>query len=96
MDGLYVQMANVTKQDRALLEWQESGEAMALEASGAALFCTVTFCSGMWGYETMWTDLAVLRAEVNHNDLTRDYRGVGWPVVGKFKAEGGGTAVVGM
>eukprot|EP00978_Attheya_sp_CCMP212_P035409 scaffold154039_cov29-Attheya_sp.AAC.1 len=100
MDGLDVRMADVTKQDRALSvpimhclmnmyekEWQEKGEAMELESIGAALFCTVTFCSGMRGYETIWTDLAALRAEVEHIDLTRDYRGVGWPVVGKFKAE---------
>jgi hypothetical protein len=104
MDGLDVRMADVTKQDRALsvpimhclmnmyeMEWREKGEAMELDSMAAALFCTVTFCSGMRGYETMWTDLAALRAEIEHIDLTRDYRGVGWPVVGKFKAEGGGT-----
>jgi hypothetical protein len=47
----------------------------------------------MQGYETMWTDLAALCAEIEHIDLTHDhYPGVGWPVVvGKFKAEGGGT-----
>jgi hypothetical protein len=39
----------------------------------------------------MWTDLAALRAEIEHIDLARDYQSVGWSVVGKFKAEGGGT-----
>jgi hypothetical protein len=30
---------------------------MELNEIEAALFMTITFCSGMRGYETMWTDL---------------------------------------
>lgn len=104
MDGVDIRMADITKQDRAVslpimhalmdsyeADWREGGDNMELNEIGAALFTTITFCSGMRGYETMWTDLAALRAELAHIELTRDYRGVGWPVVGKFKAEGGGT-----
>eukprot|EP00978_Attheya_sp_CCMP212_P038609 scaffold192798_cov54-Attheya_sp.AAC.1 len=105
MDGLDIRMADITKQDRAFslgimhalmnkfeADWKEKGTDMDIDEIAAALFSTVTFSSGMRGYETMWTDLAALRAELANIELTRDYRGVGWPVVGKFKAEeGGGT-----
>eukprot|EP00978_Attheya_sp_CCMP212_P040115 scaffold215586_cov54-Attheya_sp.AAC.2 len=104
MNGLDIRMADITKQDRAFLleimhilmnkyeaDWQEErGEDMDINEIGAALFSTVTFCSSMRGYETyMWTDLAALRAELVNIELTRDYRGMGWTVVRKFKADEG-------
>eukprot|EP00978_Attheya_sp_CCMP212_P034211 scaffold142337_cov48-Attheya_sp.AAC.2 len=56
-------------------DWKEKGTNMDIDEIATALFSTVTFSSGMRGYETMWTDLAALRAELANIELTRDYRG---------------------
>jgi hypothetical protein len=90
MDGLDIRMADITKQDRAFslgimhallmnkyeTDWRENGEDIDIDEITATLFSTVTFSGDMRGYETKWTDLAALRAELANIELTQDYRGV--------------------
>jgi hypothetical protein len=43
----------------------------------------------MRGYEVVWTDLAALHHDIQRCEFEEDYTGVGWPLVGRFKMEGG-------
>lgn len=102
--GFKIRIGDVTTQDRAYTagvlaellkmyeeEWHESSENMPLKDISAAMFLLVTCLGGMRGFEAVWTDLAGLRYDVCYMEDSEDYTGVGWPIVGRFKAEGGGT-----
>ena len=100
--GFRIRMGDVTRQDkaytpgvlRALLgmcerDWEASGGKLALKEISAVQFLLVTCLGGMRGYEAVWTDLSGLRYDISYMEDTDDEEGVGWPIVGRFKAEGG-------
>ena len=103
MRGLRIRMGQISRQDRAIsigvmhelmrrfeTDWERSGGGLDLKRLSSATFCIVSFCGGFRGCETTWTDLAALRHDLEHIERTEDFRGIGWPIVGRFKAEGGG------
>jgi hypothetical protein len=74
-------------------EWerqQEEGDIDMLWLS-AVMFLLVSCFGGMRGYEVVWTDLAALLHDISRCENEEDYTGVGWPLVGRFKMEGGGA-----
>ena len=54
------------------------------------MFLLASSFGGMRGYEVVWTDLAALIHDIERCEDSEDYTGVGWPIVGRFKMEGGG------
>lgn len=74
------------------LEWERQEElgSIDLQWLSAVMFLLVSSFGGMRGYEVVWTDLAALLHDIQRCELEEDYTGVGWPLVGRFKMEGGG------
>ena len=103
--GFRIRTGVMSRQDRAYslelihelltrfeLEWerqQEQGEINLIWLS-AVMFLLVSSFGGMRGYEVVWTDLAALLHDVSRCENEEDFTGVGWPLVGRFKMEGGG------
>ena len=103
--GFRIRTGVMTRQDRAysldviheLLrrfddEWERQRELGNVDQKwiSAVMFLLVSSFGGMRGYEVVWTDLAALLHDIQRCEDEEDYTGVGWPVVGRFKMEGGG------
>ena len=103
--GFRIRTGVMTRQDRAysldviheLLdrfesEWGRQTESGEIDLSwiSAVMFLLVSSFGGMRGYEVVWTDLAALLHDIQRCELEEDFSGVGWPLVGRFKMEGGG------
>jgi hypothetical protein len=54
------------------------------------MFLLVSSFGGTRGYEVVWVDLVALLHDIKQCELEEDFTGVGWPLVGGFKMEGGG------
>jgi len=102
--GFKIRIGQVTRQDKAFTiplihklceryeeKWIQADGRLALSTLFEIMFILLTFCGGMRGYEAVWTDLGGLRYDLEYIETTEDESGVGWPIVGRFKAEGGGT-----
>lgn len=74
-------------------EWerQEAKGEIDMHWLSAVMFLLVSSFGGMRGYEVVWTDLAALLHDMARCEEEEDYTGVGWPLVGRFKMEGGGV-----
>lgn len=72
-------------------EYSRARSIVPLEWISAVMFFLVTCLGGMRGYEAVWTDLAALVHDIKRCEEIEDFEGVGWPIVGRFKAEGGGN-----
>ena len=103
--GFRIRTGVMTRQDRAYsldlihelllrfeAEWdrQQSADDVDVVWVSAVMFLLVSSFGGMRGYEVVWTDLAALLHDIQRCELEEDYSGVGWPLVGRFKMEGGG------
>ena len=54
------------------------------------LFRSRRIClGGTRGFEAVWTDLGALCYDIEFCKEAEDYTALSWPVVGRFKAEGG-------
>lgn len=71
-------------------EWTTATGEMDMNMISAAMFLLVTCFGGMRGVKAVWTDIAGLRFDLHYMEDNEDYTGVGWPVIGRFKVEGGG------
>lgn len=71
-------------------EWETSNGLMSLLKISSCMFFLITCFGGMRGFEAVWTNLAGLRFDICFMEDTDDFTGIGWPIVGRFKAEGGG------
>jgi len=93
-------MGNETRQDKAisigvmhelmrLFEEDFKQGDMSRDDVSAANMCIQGFCGGMRGYEVMFTDLKGLRHDQEQRVIRQQSDGIGWPLVGRFKMEGG-------
>lgn len=104
--GFRIRTGVMTRQDRAYSlelvhemlerfenEWtrQEDRQEVDLKWISAVMFFLVSCFGGMRGYEVVWTDLAALLHDIERCEQEEDFTGVGWPLVGRFKMEGGGV-----
>ena len=69
-------------------QFQEQGYNIPLHDMEAAMFFMISCFGGFGGYETVWTDLAALRYNVQYSE-DQDDPAVAWPVTGRFKNEHG-------
>ena len=78
--------------DRFESEWerQQEAEEIDLHWLSAVVFLLASCLGGMRGYEVVWADLAGLIHDISRSEQEEDYSAVGWPIVGRFKMEGGG------
>ena len=73
-------------------KWEEfDGEPTCLEWILVVMFFLASCLGGMRGFKVVWMDLAVLLHEIGRLEDEDDQIGVGWPIVGHFKNEGGGV-----
>ena len=99
--GCSVRMGDIVSQDRAYSidivlyiinmfeeQFQEQGYNIPLSDMEAAMFFMISCFGGFRGYETVWTDLAALRYDVQYSE-DQDDPAVAWPVTGRFKNEHG-------
>jgi hypothetical protein len=104
--GFRIRTGVMTRQDRAYslalihehlrhfeAEWERQQAADDIDPIwvSAVMFLLTSSLGGMRGYEVVWTDLAALYHDIQRCELEEDYTGVGWPLVGRFKMEGGGA-----
>jgi hypothetical protein len=100
--GISVRKGDIISQDRAYTleivhaiidmfekQFLQEGYTMAVRDMEAALFFIATCIGGFRGYETVWTDLAALRYDVQYCEEQDDFTAVAWPVTGRFKSEHG-------
>ena len=101
--GFRIRTGVMTRQDRAYTmdvvhkmiqlfeeDWEScDGEPEMLWISAVTFFLT-SCLGGMRGFEVVWTDLGALLYEIAKLEEEEDTSGIGWPIVGRFKAEGGG------
>ena len=102
--GFRIRVGVATRQDRAYTlpllhemvrrcedHWEESDGEPTLTWISAVMFLLASCLGGMRGYEVVWADLSALIHDVEKADSSdEEPDGVGWPIVGRFKAEGGG------
>jgi hypothetical protein len=102
--GLRIRTGVLTRQDRAYTmdvvhevlrmfenEWEELDGDPPLLWISAVTFFLASCLGGMRGFEVVWTDLAALIHDMRRLEEDDDDSGIGWPIVGRFKAEGGGV-----
>lgn len=100
--GCAARMGDIVTQDRAYTieivlaviqmyedNFQQEGFNMSILTFEAAMFFMISCFGGFRGFETVWTDLAALRYDVQFCEDTDDYTAVAWPVTGRFKNEKG-------
>ena len=54
------------------------------------MFFLAACLGGMRGYEVVWTNLGGLIHDIQRSESEEDFTAVGWPIVRRFKMEGGG------
>ena len=104
MSGLEIRMGVIVKQDYPftiqvvdkLMDrfddmWSLYGEDMPLWEISAAVFVLGTFLGGIRGYEVVWADLGAWREELAEMDRADEFDSVPFPLVGRFKGEGGAS-----
>ena len=104
--GFRIRTGVMSRQDRAYslevihemlerfeAEWcrQQELDDVDIHWLSAVMFLLVSSFGGMRGYEVVWTDLAALLHDIERCENEEDYSGIGWPLVGRFKMEGGGV-----
>ena len=100
--GMCARIGDIVSQDRAYtigilrkllemyeLEWNTLGMEMPLNSICSCMFLLVTCLGGMRGFEAVWTDMAALRYDIEYCEEMEDESAVAWPIVGRFKGEGG-------
>ena len=100
--GVSARMGDVVGQDRAYtldvllellklyeMEWEEHDYSIPRQTISTVMFLLVTCLGGMRGFEAVWTDAGALREDVMYAEEIEDESAVAWPIVGRFKAEGG-------
>ena len=93
----------MTRQDRAYTlalvhemlrrfeeDWDRVDGNPTVQWISSVMISLTTCLGGMRGYEAVWTNLAALIHDLEMCELEEEPKGVGWPIVGRFKAEGGG------
>ena len=70
-------------------EYQEKGVSMSHDSLSTCMFLLVSSLGGMCGFEVTWTDLSGLLYDLAYCKEREDYSAISWPVVGRFKCEGG-------
>lgn len=96
--GCAARMGDIVTQDRAYTieivlaviqmyedNFQQEGFNMNISTFEAAMFFMISCFGGFRGFETVWTDLAALRYDVQFCEETDDFTAVAWPVTGRFK-----------
>lgn len=71
-------------------EWYDMEGEVTMHWISGVMFLLTSCLGGMRGYEVVWTDLAALIHDIERCEEDGIEEGVGWPIVGRFKAEGGG------
>ena len=101
--GFRIRTGVMTRQDKAYTlalvhemlnrfeqDWEKCDGQPSVKWISAVMLFLTTCLGGMRGYEVVWTDLAALIHDVEMCEMEENPKGVGWPIVGRFKAEGGG------